>query len=217
MPKWIMGPDGCLQKVPDDMPVESIVAESVTTEATTAAPIPQPIPNPDNIPGLETAQWTAPNEAQADSRMETLAAAPEPESKPERFPILDNYGTLSYEDLYALHYNREKPRACAMSDDDLLKAEAELELIVQIGKIRQRIFDDVRRDRIESKSKTAKEKQRLKDASFKVKNRETIKKEAEAKEAKEKKPRESQAEQMARFMGITVDEAHVILNSKKGA
>jgi len=204
-----MGPDGCLQKVPDDMPVESIVTETV----------PQPIPNPDNIPGLETAEWKAPNEAQADSRMETLAAAPEPqpETKPERFPILDNYGSLSYEDLYALHYNREKPRACAMSDEDLLKAEAELELIVQIGKIRQRIFDDVRRDRIESKSKTAKEKQRLKDASFKVKNRETIKKEAEAKEAKEKKPRESQAEQMARFMGITVDEAHVILNSKKGA
>jgi len=202
MPKWIMGPDGCLQKVPDDMPVESIVTETV----------PQPIPNPDNIPGLESATL----ETQPESIPE-IQPEFQPETKPERFPILDNYGSLSYEDLYALHYNREKPRACAMSDDDLLKAEAELELIVQIGKIRQRIFDDVRRDRIESKSKTAKEKQRLKDASFKVKNRETIKKEAEAKEAKEKKPKESQVEQMARYMGISIDEAHVILNSKKGA
>ena len=187
MPKWIIGSDGNLQKVPDEVPVESIAAEAVAP-----APIPAPIPNPDNIPGISEVQPA------------------------EKFRILETYGSMSYEDLYALHYNREKGRACSLSDDDLLKQQAELEVIQAIGKIRQRIYEDTRLERIEDAAKSSREKQKLKDSTFKIKNRETIKKEAEAKEAKEKKPRESQAEQMARFMGISVAEATEILESKKG-
>lgn len=207
MPKWIMGPDGNLMKVAEETSPSEIL------EAITTAPVsntaPGAIPNPDNIPGITVENL---------NREEPESIEPEPESPAttERFPILDNYGHMSHEDLYALHYNREKGRASGLSDEDLLKVQAELELIQTIGKIRQRIYEDTRQERIEDTKKSSKEKQRLKDASFKVKNRETIKKETEAKEAKEKKPRESQAEQMARFMGISVDEAHQILNSKKG-
>jgi hypothetical protein len=208
-----MGPDGNLQKVAEDISpseiLETLTSAPVSNTAPGAAPV---IPNPDNIPGI-TAENLASHEPIVEPESESESESP---ATPERFPILDNYGHMSHEDLYALHYNREKGRASAMSDEDLLKVQAELELIQTIGKIRQRIYEDTRQERIEDTKKSSKEKQRLKDASFKVKNRETIKKETEAKEAKEKKPRESQAEQMARFMGISVDEAHQILNSKKG-
>ena len=71
-----------------------------------------------------------------------------------------------------MHYfNREKQRASLMSDDDLMKSIQELDLIVEIGKIRRWTADVVRLERLRIETKSAKEKQKLKDAGFKIKNR----------------------------------------------
>ena len=115
------------------------------------------------------------------------------------------------------HYNREKPRADSMSDDDLLQLISELELIVQIGKIRQRAADDIRLERIESKSKSEKEKQKLKDSSFKIKKRTELdaEKAAIAEAEKKKKGGSSDIDKLMNYLGMTREEAEAHLNKGK--
>ena len=115
------------------------------------------------------------------------------------------------------HYNREKSRASEMSDDDLLQSIAELELIVTIGKIRQRAEDDVRLERLESKSKTAKEKQKLKDSEFKIKPKRILDAESVAKDAKDRiaKSKTSDVDKLMNYLGMTREEAEAHLNKGK--
>jgi len=203
--------DGTIQFLPDDLPTE--VIETVS------------IPNPDNIPGINSENVDGPAFTTEDS----IGGAPEtideqiPDNvnqeplKPEVFRVLESYGHLSSEELFALHFNREKMRASAMSDDDLMKSIQELDLIVEIGKIRRRTADVVRIERLESKQKSAKEKQKLKDAGFKIKNRETLNLEKAIKTAEAKpKTRKSDAEIMAGAMMISVEEAQAMIDAKRG-
>lgn len=200
----VTAPDGTIQFLPDELPAEAI--ETIS------------IPNPDNIPGLESADVDSP-EVSIGGAPETIDEQ-EPthvETKPEVFRVLESYGHLSSEELFALHFNREKQRASLMSDDDLMKSIQELDLIVEIGKIRRRTADVVRLERLESKQKTAKEKQKLKDAGFKIKNRETLNLEKAIKTAEAKpKTRKSDAEVMAAAMMISVEEAQEMIDSKRG-
>lgn len=132
------------------------------------------------------------------------------------FRILESYGYMSSEELFMTHYNREKSRCSEVSDDDLMQCLKELDLIVQIGKIRQRAADDVRLERLESKKRSDKEKQKLKDTNYQPKSKEKlsaieqIQKEADAK-AKKKK---SDVQKIMDVLGVSEAEAEAILKNK---
>jgi len=181
--------DGTVQILPDSAPEPTL---DTTTVVDSAAPD----------------QPAAPAESPVSDSVNVSA---------EQFRILRSYGHMSSEELFMTHYNREKPRADSMSDDDLLQLISELELIVQIGKIRQRAADDIRLERIESKSKSEKEKQKLKDSSFKIKKRTELDAEklAIAEAEKKKKGGSSDIDKLMNYLGMTREEAEAHLNKGK--